>query len=80
MIWAHGAAVQLEGMARHHQVEVRAGKTRQWAQMAAFKLYEHGTNVTLKRVVNMSLHFVDGAFVDQRSVCSERDKTVNMWT
>lgn len=38
-------------MARHHQVEVRAGKTRQWAQMAAFKLYEHGTNVTLKRVV-----------------------------
>ena len=51
MIWAHGAAVQLEGMAHHHQAEVRAGKTRQWVQMAAFKLYEHGTNVTLKRVV-----------------------------
>lgn len=38
-------------MARHHQVEVRAGKTRQWAQMLAFKLYEHGTDITLKRVV-----------------------------
>ena len=38
-------------MARHHKVEVMAGKTRQWAQMATFKLYEHGTNVTLKRTV-----------------------------
>ena len=43
--------MQLEGMARHHQVEVRDGKTRQWAQMAAFKLYEHGTDITLKHVV-----------------------------
>ena len=51
MICAHGAVVQLEGMACHPQVEVRAGKTRQWAQMTAFKLYEHGTNVTLKHVV-----------------------------
>ena len=41
--------MQLEGMARHHQVEVRAGKTRQWAQMSAFKLYEHG--IMLKRIV-----------------------------
>ena len=51
MICAHSAVVQLEGMACHHQVEVRAGKTRQWAQMMAFTLYEHGTNITLKHVV-----------------------------
>ena len=51
MICAHSAVVQLEGVARHHQVEVRAGKTRQWAQMTAFKLYEHGTDITLKHVV-----------------------------
>ena len=51
MICAHGAVVQLEGMAHHHQVEVRAGKTRQWAQMMVFKLYEHSTDITLKRVI-----------------------------
>ena len=51
MICAHSAVVQLEGVAHHHQVKVRAGKTRQWAQMMAFKLYEHGTDVTLKCIV-----------------------------
>ena len=51
MICAHSAVVQLEGMACHHQVEVRAGKTRQWAQMTVFKLYEHSTDITLKRVI-----------------------------
>ena len=51
MICAHSAVVQLEGVARHHQVEVRAGETEQWAQMTAFKLYEHGTDCTLKRVI-----------------------------
>ena len=43
--------MQLEGMAHHHQIEVRAGKTRQWAQMMVFKLYKHGTDVTLKCIV-----------------------------
>ncbi|KAI0714250.1 hypothetical protein C8Q72DRAFT_799158 [Fomitopsis betulina] len=46
-----GVLAVLEGMAHHHQVEVRAGKTRQWAQMTVFKLYEHGANVTLKHVI-----------------------------
>ena len=51
MICAHSAVVQLEGMARHHQVKVRAGKIRKSAQMTAVKLYKHGTNTTLKRVI-----------------------------
>ncbi|KAI0729062.1 hypothetical protein C8Q72DRAFT_794861 [Fomitopsis betulina] len=46
-----GVLAMLEGMAHHHQVEVRAGKTRQWAQMMVFKLYEHSTDITLKRVI-----------------------------
>ncbi|KAI0725075.1 hypothetical protein C8Q72DRAFT_934617 [Fomitopsis betulina] len=46
-----GLLAMLEGMAHHHQIEVRAGKTRQWAQMMVFKLYKHGTDVTLKCIV-----------------------------
>ncbi|KAI0734085.1 hypothetical protein C8Q72DRAFT_880807 [Fomitopsis betulina] len=46
-----GALAALEGMAHHHQVEVRAGKTRQWAQMTVFKVYEHSTNITLKHII-----------------------------
>ncbi|KAI0736498.1 hypothetical protein C8Q72DRAFT_878917 [Fomitopsis betulina] len=46
-----GVLAMLEGMARHHQVKFRAGKTRKSAQMTAVKLYKHGTNTTLKRVI-----------------------------
>ncbi|KAI0727758.1 hypothetical protein C8Q72DRAFT_795691 [Fomitopsis betulina] len=69
-----GVLAMLEGMACHHQVKFRAGKTRQWAQMTVFKLYEHSTNITLKRVVKKK----EKECSDEEPIVSEDQANVDL--